>query len=161
MMLGIHPRLDLSRPRLMAIVNATPDSFSDGGLLGKDNQPSDIDRDKMARRIQTVVAEGADIIDIGGESTRPGAVPISVQEELDRVIPVVEYVAQETSLAISVDTSSAEVMIESAAKGAHLINDVRALSKPGALVAAASTGLPVCLIRLFNAYARDAKHYAG
>ncbi len=142
--MGQHPRLELSTPRLMAVLNATPDSFSDGGLLYKDKG---IDSSLVEARLEAIVAEGADIIDIGGESTRPGATPITVQEELDRVIPVVELAAQ-TALAISVDTSSPEVMIEAAAKGAHLINDVRALSREGAIDAAVTTGLPVCLMHM-------------
>lgn len=147
-MLKTHPRLDTSRPRLMAIMNATPDSFSDGGLLYHHQA---IDLDKVARRIQLLVDEGADILDIGGESTRPGAAPVSVQEELDRVIPIIEYAARETDLAISVDTSSAEVMRQAAASGAHLINDVRALSREGALQAAVDTQLPVCLMHMQGA----------
>lgn len=144
-MFNQHPHLSLSRPRLMAIINATPDSFSDGGLLYKGHS---LDKNKVVARLQAVVDEGADIIDIGGESTRPGAAPVSVQEELDRVIPIVEWVAQETDLAISVDTSSPDVMLQAAASGAHLINDVRALSRDGALQAAASTGLAVCLMHM-------------
>jgi dihydropteroate synthase len=144
-MLGQHPRLDLTKPRLMAIVNATPDSFSDGGLLYKRNT---INKDKVLARLSTLVEEGADIIDIGGESTRPGAVSVSLQEELDRVLLVVELAVQETDLAISVDTSSPQLMLEAAAKGAHLINDVRALSREGAVDAAAKTALAVCLMHM-------------
>ncbi|ODS23057.1 dihydropteroate synthase [Candidatus Endobugula sertula] len=140
-----HPALDFSLPRLMAIVNVTPDSFSDGGLLYKGNA---IDVDKVAQRLQGLIAEGADIIDIGGESTRPGAAAVSLQEELDRVVPVVEWLSRETDVAISVDTSSPEVMLEAADKGAHLINDVRALSRDGALQAVASTELTVCLMHM-------------
>lgn len=143
--LGEHPRLDLSRPRLMAIMNATPDSFSDGGDLYKGQV---IHRDLVLARIAAIAEEGADIIDIGGESTRPGAALVGEQEELDRVIPVIEAVLQETDLAISVDTSSPEVMKEAANKGAHLINDVRALSREGALQAAVDTGLSVCLMHM-------------
>lgn len=143
-----HPNLAFGVPRLMAIVNATPDSFSDGGLLYKKDR---IDRDATLFRLQQVVAEGAEIIDIGGESTRPGASAISVQEEMDRVLPVLELAAAETDLAISIDTSSPELMREAAKKGAHLINDVRALSRPGAVEAAASTGLPVCLMHMQGA----------
>jgi dihydropteroate synthase len=140
-----HPNLAFDVPRLMAIMNATPDSFSDGGLLYKKDR---IDRDATLFRLQQVVAEGADIVDIGGESTRPGASAISVQEEMDRVLPVLELAVAETDLAISIDTSSPELMREAAKKGAHLINDVRALSRPGAVEAAASTGLPVCLMHM-------------
>lgn len=144
-MFNSHPRLSLAQPRLMAIVNATPDSFSDGGLLYKNNR---IDRDITLARLKQVEKDGADIIDIGGESTRPGAVSISVQEEMDRVLSVVEWALQETSLAISVDTSSPELMLAAAKQGAHMINDVRALSRPNALEAAAKTGLPICLMHM-------------
>jgi dihydropteroate synthase len=147
-MLNQHPHLVLSQPRLMAIINATPDSFSDGGLLYRG---ASIDHSKVVNRLQEVVQEGADIIDIGGESTRPGAVPVGVQEELDRVIPIVEWAAAETELAISVDTSAPEVMLEAASKGAHMINDVRALTREGALEAAAKTGLAVCLMHMKGA----------
>lgn len=141
----IHPSLDLSKPRLMAIVNATPDSFSDGGLLFKGQH---LDASLISRRIQLLADQGAEIIDIGGESTRPGAEPVSLQEELDRVIPIVEWAASHTYLAISVDTSSPEVIKEAAAKGACLINDVRALTRVDALAAAAETGLHVCLMHM-------------
>ena len=147
-MLNHHPKLSLSQPRLMAIINATPDSFSDGGLLHKQGQ---IDRDTVVRRIIALAEDGADILDIGGESTRPGAEAVSVQQELDRVIPVIEIAAKETDLAISVDTSSALVMTEAASAGVHLINDVRALSREGALLAASKTGLPVCLMHMQGA----------
>ena len=129
----------------MAIVNATPDSFYDGGLLYRGNT---LDRDKVMQRIAALVSAGADIIDIGGESTRPGAQTVSVQEQLDRVIPIVEWASQETDLAISVDTSSPSVMLAAAAHGAHLLNDVRALGTTGALQAAAESRLPVCLMHM-------------
>ncbi|MFT5117541.1 MAG: dihydropteroate synthase [Kiritimatiellia bacterium] len=144
-MLTKHARLDLSQPRLMAIMNATPDSFSDGGLLYKSGS---INREKVLARLELMVNEGADIIDIGGESTRPGADPVSVQEELERVSPIVEWALQTTDLAISVDTSSPEVITQVAAMGAHLINDVRALSRKGALKAAANTDLAICLMHM-------------
>ena len=157
--MGIHHCLDLSQPRLMAIVNATPDSFSDGGLLYKNHR---IDRTKVASRIHQLVAEGADIFDVGGESTRPGAEPVSVQEELDRVIPIIEWIAAETDRAISVDTSSPEVMREAASKGAHMINDVRALTKDGALRVASASGLLVCLMHMQGTPAtmQNAPHYS-
>ncbi|MGH1487177.1 MAG: dihydropteroate synthase [Cellvibrionaceae bacterium] len=141
----IHPYLDLTKPRLMAIVNATPDSFSDGGLLFKGHH---LDTSLIGQRIQLLADEGAEIIDVGGESTRPGAEPVSIQEELDRVIPIVEWAASNTKLAISVDTSSPEVMKEAAAKGAHLINDVRALTRGDAVTVAAQSGLHVCLMHM-------------
>lgn len=132
--------LDLTRPQVMGILNVTPDSFSDGGRF--------IGRDAALKHARDMIAAGAAIIDIGGESTRPGAAPVSVAEELDRVIPVVEAVAAQCDVVISVDTSSAEVMRAAAAAGAGLINDVRALMRPGALQAAAATGLAVCLMHM-------------
>ena len=140
-----HRFLDLSQPRLMAIVNLTPDSFSDDGLLFNSQR---LDIDRIATHIRTLVDDGAEIIDIGGESTRPGAKPVNIQQELDRVIPIVEWIANHLDVAISVDTSSSEVMREAAAKGAHLINDVRALTRGDALEAAAETGLFVCLMHM-------------
>jgi dihydropteroate synthase len=144
-MIRSHRFLDLSKPRLMAIVNATPDSFFDGGELFAENY---LDIDLVGRRIEQLIKDGAEIIDIGGESTRPGAAHVSPQQELDRVIPIVEWVAKNCDVAISVDTSSAAVMREAALNGAHLINDVRALTKPDALLTAAQTGLPVCLMHM-------------
>jgi dihydropteroate synthase len=133
-------RLDLGRPVVMGILNVTPDSFSDGGrFLGPDAALA------HARRLW---AEGARIIDVGAESTRPGAAPVSVQEELERMLPVVERMAAELDVVISIDTSTPEVMAGAAALGAGLINDVRALRRPGALAAAAATGLPVCLMHM-------------
>ncbi|KAA9132477.1 dihydropteroate synthase [Marinihelvus fidelis] len=124
----------------MGVLNVTPDSFSDGGLHAGIDSALD--------RARVMVAEGADIIDVGGESTRPGAAPVSVAEECRRVIPVVEAIAAELSVTLSVDTSTPEVMTAAAAAGAGLINDVRALQRPGALEAAAATGLPVCLMHM-------------
>lgn len=138
-------QLDLSHPRIMAILNVTPDSFSDGGHLFAGGR---ISLDKACARAARLIAEGADIIDIGGESTRPGAAAVSVQEEMDRVLPVVERLAQEFDVVLSVDTSTPEVMTEAARLGAGLINDVRALNRPGAVAAAAATGLPVCLMHM-------------
>jgi dihydropteroate synthase len=132
--------LDLSRPRVMGILNVTPDSFSDGGRYTRV-----ADALAQARRM---LAEGADIIDVGGESTRPGAMPVGVQQELDRVLPVVETVTAELDVCVSVDTSTPPVMLQSAAAGAHMLNDVRALAREGALQAAARTGLPVCLMHM-------------
>lgn len=132
--------LDLSAPVVMGVLNVTPDSFSDGGRF--------IGRDAALRHAGTMIAAGAAIIDIGGESTRPGATPVSVAEELGRVIPVLEAIAAEYDVVISVDTSTAEVMREAAAAGAGLINDVRALQRPGAMQAAAATGLAVCLMHM-------------
>lgn len=132
--------LDLTRPQVMGILNVTPDSFSDGGLFRQ--------RDSALRHAAAMVAAGATLIDVGGESTRPGAAPVSSVEELERVIPVVEAIAAELDVIISVDTSTAEVMRESARAGAGLINDVRSLQRPGALAAAADSGLPVCLMHM-------------
>ncbi|WP_312055277.1 dihydropteroate synthase [Pantoea brenneri] len=132
--------LDLSFPHVMGILNVTPDSFSDGG---KHNALVD-----ALTHTNEMVNAGATIIDVGGESTRPGADEVSVEQELERVIPVVEAIAQRFEVWISVDTSKAEVIRESARVGAHIINDVRSLSEPGALEAAAATGLPVCLMHM-------------
>jgi dihydropteroate synthase len=127
----------------MGILNVTPDSFSDGGTLYSGDR---LALDKVLQRVARMVADGAAIIDIGGESTRPGAAPVSVQEEKDRVLPVIERLAREFDVVLSVDTSSPEVMLEAAATGVGFINDVRALSRPDAIRAAAATGLPVCLM---------------
>ena len=132
--------LDLSTAHVMGILNVTPDSFSDGGQFNQ--------LDKAIAHAESMVAEGATILDVGGESTRPGAAAVSVAEELERVVPVVEHIAARLDVAISVDTSTAEVIRESAKSGAHLINDVRALRREGALQAAAETGLPVCLMHM-------------
>lgn len=132
--------LDLSAPVVMGILNVTPDSFSDGGRYQE--------RDAARRHAVEMVAEGAVIIDVGAESTRPGAALVSEQQELDRLLPVVEAIRSETDAIISVDTSTPRVMTEAAACGAGLINDIRALQRPGALAAAAATGLPVCLMHM-------------
>ncbi|AXY44308.1 MULTISPECIES: dihydropteroate synthase [unclassified Halomonas] len=122
----------------MGILNVTPDSFSDGGRH--------VALDDALRHAERMLAEGAAIIDVGGESTRPGADEVSSQQELDRVAPVVEALVRELDALVSVDTSCPEVMRESAALGAGMINDVRALEREGALAAAIGTGLPVCLM---------------
>jgi dihydropteroate synthase len=132
--------LDLGTTRVMGVVNVTPDSFSDGGRF--------ISADAALAQARRLMAAGASILDVGGESTRPGATPVSVQQELDRVVPVIESLAQETDVILSVDTSTPEVMREAAHAGAHLINDVRALSRDGALRAAMDTGLAVCLMHM-------------
>ncbi|WP_442798833.1 dihydropteroate synthase [Pantoea vagans] len=132
--------LDLSFPHVMGILNVTPDSFSDGG---KHNALVD-----ALTHTNEMVNAGATIIDVGGESTRPGADEVSVEEELERVIPVIDAIAQRFEVWISVDTSKADVIREAARVGAHIINDVRSLSEPGALEAAAATGLPVCLMHM-------------
>ena len=132
--------LDMSRCHVMGVLNVTPDSFSDGGQY---NRP-----DAALVRARQMVADGATFIDIGGESTRPGATPVSLQEELDRVCPVVEAAARELDAVISVDTSAPEVMAETAKLGAGLINDVRALQRDGAPEVAAKAGIPVCIMHI-------------
>ena len=129
-----------TRPRVMGILNVTPDSFSDGGRY--------LAVDKAIEHALQLVAEGADIVDVGGESTRPGAHPVSAAEEIDRVIPVIEGICRESSILVSVDTSKPEVMSAAAAAGAAMINDVRALTCEGAMVVAADLCLPVCLMHM-------------
>lgn len=132
--------LDLSQPRVMGVLNVTPDSFSDGGRFA--------DREAAIAQARALCDAGAALIDIGGESTRPGAAPVPLQQELDRVIPVIEALAPRLPVPISVDTSKPEVMREAVRAGAGLINDVCALTQPGALDAAAATGVPVCLMHM-------------
>lgn len=139
--------LDLTTPQIMGILNVTPDSFSDGGRYFSGNT---LCLDKALTRAEQMLSEGAVIIDVGGESTRPGAEAVSLQEELDRVIPVIEAITNNLPTIISVDTSTPEVMLAAANAGAGLINDVRALTRKGALAAAATTGLPVCLMHMLN-----------
>lgn len=133
-------RLDLSRPAVMGILNITPDSFSDGGVF--------FSSEKAIAHALAMVEQGADIIDVGGESTRPGARPVSVQEEIDRVVPAIEALARAVAVPISVDTSKPEVMRAAVKAGAGLINDVRALSEPDALQTAAVLGCPVVLMHM-------------
>ena len=132
--------LDFSRPAVMGILNITPDSFSDGGNF--------LSRHNAVMQGLRMAQEGADIIDVGGESTRPGAQPVTVQEEMDRVLPIIEALHASVSLPLSIDTSKPEVMRAAVSAGAGLINDVRALREPGALEAAAGTGAPVCLMHM-------------
>jgi len=132
--------LELPRPSVMGILNVTPDSFSDGGRF--------VDMDAARRQAEAMAEAGAAIIDIGGESTRPGADDVSEAEELDRVIPVVEAIRAATGLPISVDTSKAGVMRAAVVAGAAMINDVIALQGPGALVSAAELKVPVCLMHM-------------
>lgn len=132
--------LNLSTPQVMGILNVTPDSFSDGGTHNSLND--------AINHAAKLIAEGASIIDIGGESTRPGASDVSIDEELQRVVPVVEAIRQRFDVWISVDTSKAQVITESANVGASIINDIRSLQEPGALAAAAKTGLPVCIMHM-------------
>ena len=137
--------LDLSLPVIMGVVNTTPDSFSDGGSLFRGDR---LDLNAALERATDMVEQGAAIIDIGGESTRPGAKTVSIQEEMERVLPLVERIVSELDVIISIDTSTPELMIEAARLGAGMLNDVRALVRPGALAAAAATGLPVCLMHM-------------
>jgi len=137
--------LDLSRPHVMGILNVTPDSFTDGGEL---LQGGRVAMTRVLERAEAMVAAGATVLDIGGESTRPGAAPVSEAEELDRVAPVVEALAARIDVVLSVDTSNPAVIGTCALLGAGLINDVRALARPGAMAAAAASGLPVCLMHL-------------
>lgn len=139
--------LDLSKPAVMGVLNITPDSFSDGGNVFSQAQ---VDLSKVLTTVSKMIDDGADIIDLGGESTRPGAKPVSVQQELDRVIPVLNSLTANFDSVFSVDTSTPEVMKEAASAGAHIINDVRALGREGALDAAFETGLPVCLMHMQN-----------
>lgn len=132
--------VDLSRCQVMGILNVTPDSFSDGGRFTT--------ADAALVRARTMVEDGASFIDVGGESTRPGAAPVSTQEELDRVCPVVEAIARELDAVISVDTSNPVVMAEVVSLGAGLINDVRALQREGAPEVAAKAGVPVCIMHI-------------
>ena len=139
--------LDLSCPAIMGIVNLTPDSFSDGGQLYTGNR---LNQSKTLAAIEKMLNDGADIIDLGGESTRPGAAEVSDQQELERVLPILELVLDRFDALVSVDTSTAIVIREASVKGAHLINDVRALTRDDALEAAAQSGLPVCLMHMQN-----------
>jgi len=132
--------LDLSSPKVMGILNVTPDSFSDGGCF------SNIDN--ALKQAEKMLVQGASILDVGGESTRPGAKDVNEQEELDRVIPVIEKINQHLDCWISIDTSKANVMQEAVNVGADLINDVRALREEGALDVAVKAQLPVCLMHM-------------
>ena len=145
--------LDLAHTHVMGILNVTPDSFSDGGRFSQ--------RDAALRHAEAMVLAGATLIDVGGESTRPGARAVSPLEELERVAPVVELIARELDVIISVDTSTPAVMRETARLGAGLINDVRSLQRDGALDAAAATGLPVCLMHMLGEPGdmQDSPHY--
>jgi len=131
-------QLDLSRPHVMGIVNVTPDSFSDGG------QYSTVE--KAVAHAMQLVAQGADILDIGGESTRPGATPVSLEQELERVIPVIEQLANTAGVPLSIDTYKPEVMRAAIQAGADIVNDVRALQEPNALEIVAQSQAGVCLM---------------
>jgi len=159
-MFDTSPQLDcagrllrLDRPRVMGIVNVTPDSFSDGGA-------HDTLEAAVAHGLQ-LVAEGADLLDIGGESTRPGSAPVPLEEELRRVIPVIERLAAQTDVPISIDTFKPEVMRAAVAAGAGMLNDIHALRQPGALAAAAELGVPVVLMHMQGepGSMQDTPHY--
>ncbi len=137
--------LNLAEPQVMGILNITPDSFSDGGELWQGGKPA---LERILQRADTMVRAGATLLDIGGESTRPGAAQVGESEELERVAPVVEALAARFDAVLSVDTSSPVVIRSCATLGAGLINDVRALTSPGALLAAVATNLPVCLMHM-------------
>lgn len=145
--------LSLERPVVMGVLNVTPDSFSDGGRYTS-----------LAEAVahgEQMVAEGAAIIDVGGESTRPGATPVAIEEELRRVLPIVEQLARRVEAIVSIDTSQPEVMRRAAEHGAGMLNDVRALRVPGALEAAASGSLGICLMHMLGepATMQQAPHY--
>jgi dihydropteroate synthase len=132
--------LDLAQPKVMGVLNVTPDSFSDGGRFAG--------LDAAVARAERMVEEGASIVDVGGESTRPGASPVSTDEEIRRVVPVIERLASRMAIPVSVDTSKPEVMRAAVDAGAQMINDVRALRVPGALAAAAASGAALCLMHM-------------
>lgn len=131
--------LDMSRPHIMGILNITPDSFSDGGRFNQ--------RDAAVRQAEQMITEGASIIDIGGESTRPHAQPVSVDEELERIVPIVEALRYH-DIKLSIDSSSPDVIRAAVAAGAHIWNDVRALKRPQALATAAELDIPVILMHM-------------
>ena len=137
--------LSLEHPVIMGVLNITPDSFSDGGRWYRNGRA---DLSSLIAHATSMVSAGAGILDVGGESTRPGADPVSEQEELDRVVPVVEALAAECEAVISVDSSSPVVMREAADAGAGLLNDVRALQRERAVSTAAELNLPVCLMHM-------------
>jgi dihydropteroate synthase len=132
--------LDLDEPRVMGILNVTPDSFSDGGRY--------VDLDVALRHAEAMLADGASIIDVGGESTRPGAGAVSVRQEIDRVLPVIDAIVRELDISVSVDTGKAAVMQAAVAAGASMINDVYALQQDGALEMAAELDVAVCIMHM-------------
>ncbi|HSM29547.1 MAG TPA: dihydropteroate synthase [Woeseiaceae bacterium] len=135
-------QLQFDVPAVMGILNVTPDSFSDGGRFAG--------RDAAVRQAEAMARDGADIIDVGGESTRPGAGDVPEQQELDRVIPVIEAVVAAVDVPVSIDTSKPGVMRSAIAAGAAMINDIRALREPGAMQAAAELQRPVCLMHMLG-----------
>ena len=137
---GCGRELDLSQPRIMGILNITPDSFSDGSRFNQ--------LDSALFHAEKMMEEGAEIIDVGGESTRPGAIYVSEQEEMDRVVPVIEQLAEKLDVMISIDTYKSAVMAAACQAGAHLINDIKALQEPGALKIAAESQALICLMHM-------------
>ncbi|WNC74300.1 dihydropteroate synthase [Thalassotalea psychrophila] len=135
-----NQQLDLTVPQVMGILNVTPDSFSDGGNFNN--------IEHAIKQVHLMIEDGATIIDVGGESTRPGAADVELQEELDRVIPVIEAITQRFDTVVSIDTSKAQVMLAAINSGAGLINDVRALQNDGCVDVVASCDLPVCLMHM-------------
>ena len=146
--------IDLSSPLCMGVLNVTPDSFSDGASLGRDPVPNagqeafEVDLDKVLHRAEEMVIQGAAFLDIGGESTRPGATPVPVQEEIDRVVPVVAALKARFDICLSVDTSSPDVMTAAIDAGAELVNDVRALADARALSTIVDNRVAVCLMHM-------------
>ena len=140
LMTGCGRELDLSQPRIMGILNITPDSFSDGSRFNQ--------LDRALFHAEKMMEEGAEIIDVGGESTRPGAIYVSEQEEMDRVVPVIEQLAEKLDVMISIDTYKSAVMAAACQAGAHLINDIKALQEPGALKIAAESQALICLMHM-------------
>nr|WP_321239748.1 dihydropteroate synthase [uncultured Tolumonas sp.] len=137
---GCGRELDLSQPRIMGILNITPDSFSDGSRFNQ--------LDRALFHAEKMIAEGAAIIDVGGESTRPGAAYVSEQEELDRVVPVIEQLSQKLDVMISIDTYKPAVMAAACQAGAHLINDIKALQEPNAIKVATESNALICLMHM-------------
>lgn len=133
-------RLDLTSSAVMGILNVTPDSFSDGGYYRQ--------LDAAFTQAEKMIADGVNIIDIGGESTRPGAAEVSLEEELSRVVPIIKMLSEKTDILISIDTSKPEVMRAAISAGAHIINDVRALQLNDALITAAELDVPVCIMHM-------------
>lgn len=137
---GARRQVSLAEPAVMGVLNVTPDSFSDGGRY--------VAVDTAVERALAMIEEGAAIIDIGGESTRPGAAPVSTEAELERVLPVIEALRSQSDIFISVDTSNAEVIKSVCAAGADMINDIRGLTRPGALDAAVAADAAVCVMHM-------------
>lgn len=142
-------QIDLSSPVCMGIINVTPDSFSDGSYLQKvGTNKFQVDLDKALALAESMVCDGAVILDVGGESTRPRAEPVSIQEEIDRVIPVIEKIHRQLDVCISVDTSSPKLMQAAISNGAGFVNDIRALTTAGAVEVVAGSKVAVCLMHM-------------